>query len=157
MKTRYAIQFIFWLTIILNFNCKKTTEGVDINDNLENIDADLNRVEAGSDRFVIWPEDNCTLATSTTIVGFGRYAPNGPLLLSWRMISGPGTPQVQTIKNGRIEVSQLQLGVYQFEVSFDKIYGNYNKDSVRIIVDDLSSPLKEFIFSDQTWIVVTDR
>ncbi len=158
MKALNALQFIFCcLLILLNVGCRKADDSIGVDDGQVNVDEDLNRVHAGSDRMIAWPNSKCSLGVWTSTVGYGRYAPNGPLLLSWRMISGPDTPQIQTIENGRIEVSQLSIGVYQFEVSFDKRYGNFNKDSCRIVVDTLSNPPKEIFFLNQNWTAETSQ
>ena len=152
MKAHITLQFVFCcLCIVLNVACKKTYSGPG-NGIEPEVDADLNRVYTGYDRMVVWPKSECIIGASLTIVSFGRYAVNGPLKLEWRIISGPGSPQLEIIDNSTIKLSQLSIGVYQIEASFDKSYGTHNRDTTRVIVDSLSNPPVEVILPNQHWV-----
>ena len=154
MTARFTLLVSFsCLCILVNIACNKT--GSNPGTGIANGDADLNRAYPGYDRFVIWPERECVLGVSLTLVTYGKYAVNGPLQLHWRILSGPGTPQIEIIDNSSVKLSGLNIGIYQYEVSFDAQYGTHNRDTSRVIVDALSNPPAEYIFSNRYWVPET--
>ena len=102
---------------------------------------------AGQDFQVILPTDFCWLS--------GGYGENGNIKVEktlWTKISGPSSGVLQNPDLLRTKVSNLEKGIYEFELTITNMKGLTGKDTVRAIVGKMSETPKEMIFKDIEWI-----
>jgi hypothetical protein len=71
--------------------------------------------------------------------------------INWVKVSGPTSIVIENKNALMTKVSGLEKGVYQFEFSITNTFGVTAKDTVAIIVGQLSSNPKEIIFKDLSW------
>jgi hypothetical protein len=103
-------------------------------------------INAGADKIVHSPTNSTFLGGGLS----GALTSNQTIL--WSKISGPSTFIIESPNSLRTKVSNLQMGVYQFEVRIQDNVGLIDKDTCSIIVGQLSNPSKEFLFTNQVWV-----
>jgi hypothetical protein len=102
-------------------------------------------VRAGTDKLVFYPTNFTRLYGSLSTWG------NVIQTIGWSKISGPSSFLIETPNSLGTKVSNLQIGIYQFEVFVQDTAGLTNKDTCTVIVDQLSDAPTEFIFTNQVW------
>ena len=70
----------------------------------------------------------------------------------WKKISGPSNSILETPNSLRTKVSNLEKGIYEFELTVMNKKGITAKDTVAVTVGEISISPKEIIFKDLTWI-----
>ncbi|MDI5948818.1 PKD domain-containing protein [Flavobacterium yafengii] len=100
---------------------------------------------AGGDIQVILPTNFCWLS--------GGYSHSGTIdNFVWKKISGPSTYILESPNSLRTKVSNLEKGIYEFELTITNKKGLTGKDTARVIVGEMSLNPKEIIFKDIEWI-----
>lgn len=102
---------------------------------------------AGQDFQVILPTNFCYLS--------GGYSENKNIKVVktlWKKISGSSSGVLQSPDSLRTKVSNLEKGIYEFELTITNMLGLIGKDTVRVIVGEMSKTPKEIIFKDMEWI-----
>ena len=100
---------------------------------------------AGTDKFVFDPGSFCTLN------GVAQDSENNIQTILWSKISGPSSFLIEHPDSLSTKVSNLQIGVYQFEVFVQDTGGLTDKDTCTVIVDQISGTPNEVILSNQVW------
>jgi hypothetical protein len=102
-------------------------------------------VRAGTDKLVYYPTNFTNLYGSMMTWG------NIIQTISWKKVSGPSSFFIETPNSLGTKVSNLQVGVYQFEVSVQDTAGLSDKDTCTVIVGQISNNPSEIIFQNQIW------
>jgi len=100
-------------------------------------------VNAGIDKLVFYPT-NFTFLYGSTSGGFQT--------ISWSKISGPPSFFIETPNSIGTKVSNLQIGVYQFEIFFQGNAGLSKRDTCTVVVNQISDTPKEVLFKNQIWV-----
>lgn len=66
--------------------------------------------------------------------------------------SGPSSYKLENPNSIKTKVSNLEKGIYEFELTVTNTNGLTGKDTVRVIVGEISENSKEIIFKDRKWI-----
>lgn len=101
---------------------------------------------AGEDFQLILPTDFCWLS--------GAYSEDGNIKvekLLWKKLSGPASYLLGNPDSLRTKVSNLEKGIYEFELTVTNTRGLTGKDISRVVVGEMSSNPKEIIFKDLIW------
>lgn len=109
--------------------------------------APLPAVSAGEDLQVIWPTDFCWLS--------GNYSYVKALDIEkilWEKISGPSSYILEDPESLRTKVSNLEKGIYEFQITITNKKGLIGKDIAKIIVREMSASPKEIVFKDTAWV-----
>ena len=100
---------------------------------------------AQADFQVILPTNFCWL--------YGSYGGNiKPEKTLWEKISGPSSAVIQNPDSLRTKVSNLEKGIYEFELTITNKNGLTAKDIARFVVGQMSETAKEIIFKDMDWV-----
>lgn len=102
---------------------------------------------AGQDFQVILPTDFCWLR--------GGYSENGNIKVEktlWKKISRSSSCVLENPDSLRTKVSNMEKGIYEFELTITNTRGLTGKDTVRVIVGEISETPNETIFKDMEWI-----
>ena len=149
MKTiRFFRIMILVAIMFVNANCKKenpfanATSGVVVPPPTINTSPKAN---AGSDKQVILPTNTCLLA------GSAYDKENNIQMAQWDKISGPASFLIENQTSISTQVKNLQLGVYQFELTVKDSYGLMSKDTVAVTVGQISTTPNETIFKNFIW------
>ena len=102
-------------------------------------------IRAGTDKLVFYPTNFTNLYGSLSTWG------NIIQTISWSKISGPSSFLIETPNSLGTRVSNLQIGVYQFEVFLQDTAGLTDRDTCTVIVGQLSATPNEVIFTNQVW------
>lgn len=122
---------------------QNTTPPVNQNDtSLANITPN---VSAGADIFLVLPLNSCTL------IGSAQY-PESIHTVSWKKISGPGSFVIQNPSSLETKVSNLEKGVYEFELTIANKAGLTGKNSVFVTVMVEGTGKNEKIYQDLRWV-----
>jgi hypothetical protein len=97
------------------------------------------------DKLVFYPTSFTNLSASISTRG------NIIQTISWSKISGPSSFLIETPNSLGTKVSNLQIGVYQFELFVQDKAGLTDKDTCTVIVGQLSATPNEVILTNQTW------
>jgi hypothetical protein len=100
---------------------------------------------AGEDLFV-WPPVN-----EVTLNGSYLDPENNVQYVGWTMISGPSSVKFSNQASLSTKVSDLEAGVYQFELSVTDDWNLFVNDTVFVFVGALANST-EIIFRDLKWI-----
>lgn len=101
-------------------------------------------VYAGADFQVILPTDFCWLS--------GSYGDIGHIdTILWQIISGPSSYTLENPNSLRTKVTNLEKGIYDFELTVINKKGLTGKDISRVTVGEISANPKEIIFKDTAW------
>ena len=103
--------------------------------------------QAGNDQYVFFPADFCTLN------GVAQDLENNIQTILWSNISGPSSFLIEHPDSLSTKVSNLQIGVYQFEMFVQDIAGLTDKDTCTVIVRQMSGTPNEVIFTNQVWVL----
>jgi hypothetical protein len=101
-------------------------------------------VRSGNDKLVFLPEN------AGFLNGSASYSHSLPRLL-WTKISGPQAFFIENPDALGTKISNLEKGIYEFEIT---AFGNgtyTSKDTCKVIVNHLSSNPREFILTNQYW------
>ena len=101
---------------------------------------------AGQDIVIFFPTNFCTLS------GKAQDIENNIQTILWSKISGPSSFFIEHPDSLLTKVSNLQIGVYQFELTVTDSIGLYGKDTIQVIVNQSSANSNEIIFQNQTWV-----
>jgi len=80
------------------------------------------------------------------------YYNTGGLKFRWEKITGPSSYSLQDPDSLITKVSNLVLGVYQFELKATDTAGNSIRDTMTVNVEPATSPGNQVYFWDLTWI-----
>ena len=105
------------------------------------------KANAGPDKLVYYPTNFTNLSGSMSTWG------NIIQTISWSKISGPSSFLIETPNSLGTKVSNLQIGVYQFEMFVQDNAGLTDKDTCTVIVGQLSATPNEVIFTNQVWFL----
>jgi hypothetical protein len=95
---------------------------------------------AGSDTTIYLPANSYMLNASSS------YDPDGTISsYQWQEISGPATATASTMIGSEIDVTNLQEGVYQFELTVTDNQGATSTATVKIVVDKSPTGTNKFI------------
>ena len=100
----------------------------------------------GQDILVFFPNNFCRL------YGSANDKENNIQTFLWNKISGPSSFHIETPNSLGTKVSNLQMGIYHFELTVTDSRGLYGKDTVKVIVGQLAGNTNEIIFENQIWI-----
>jgi hypothetical protein len=103
------------------------------------------KANAGTDKLVYYPANFTNLYGSMSTWG------NIIQTISWSKISGPPSFLIETPNSLGTKVSNLQIGVYQFELLVRDTAGLFSKDTCTVIVGQMSTNMSEIIFQNQIW------
>lgn len=101
---------------------------------------------AGPDKFVFDPVSFCTLN------GVAQDLENNIQTILWSKISGPSSFLIEHPGLLLTKVSNLQIGVYQFELTVTDSMGMYAKDTIKVTVSQVPANSNEIILENQIWI-----
>lgn len=102
------------------------------------------RVGAGNDKLIFLP------ANTGFLSAWASYSHTLPRLL-WAKISGPQSYSIEQPDNLRSKISNLEKGIYEFELTAFGTGTYTSKDTCKVIVNQLPSNTSEFILNDQQW------
>lgn len=100
---------------------------------------------AGQDLMLIKPEGVGWLSGSYS---FNETIEN----VLWTKISGPSSYHLESPNTLRTKISNLENGIYEFELTLIAKSGKTAKDTVKITVGELSKNPQELHFADLIWI-----
>lgn len=148
---------LFSATLLINSGCTE-------DDNIYNVtpintlpttqNIKLN-VSAGDDIQVILSSDSKFLILSGYYIARGIQ---GEIInlnnakIQWKKKSGPSSYKLENPNSIKTKVSNLEKGIYEFELTVTNTNGLTGKDTVRVIVGEISENSKEIIFKDRKWI-----
>ena len=90
---------------------------------------------AGPDQTITLPVNSATLA------GIG-FDPDGSIVAyTWKQLSGPSNNVLFALNTATTYANGLVAGTYEFELTVTDNLGGTDKDSVKVIVNDLAAPL----------------
>ncbi len=99
-------------------------------------------INAGTDKLVYYPTNFTNLHGSMS----------GALqTITWSKISGPPSFFIETPNSLGTKVSNLEIGVYQFEL-FQGNAALSNRDTCTVVVNQMSDTPKEILFTNQVWV-----
>lgn len=101
---------------------------------------------AGQDQLVFFPTSFCTLN------GHAYDRENNIRTVLWSKISGPSSFLIAHPDSLSTVVSNLQIGVYQFELTVTDSMGMYGKDTINVIVDQMPVNTNEIILENLVWV-----
>ena len=157
MKPVISVTFIaIVILFIVNNGCIKqcdtcppaicdTCQGVSVGVGGGGTSSNAPTANAGPDKLVYYPTNFANLYGSMSSGG------NSIQAISWSRISGPSSFFIESPNSLGTKVSNLQIGVYQFEVFVQDNAGLADKDTCTVIVDRLSDAPTEVIFTNQVW------
>jgi hypothetical protein len=96
------------------------------------------------DKLVFYP-------TSFTNLSAGGSTWNIIQTFSWSKVSGPSSFLIETPNSLKTKVSNLQIGVYQFQLFVQDAAGLTEKDTCTVIVGQLSATPNEVVLTNQAW------
>lgn len=103
------------------------------------------KANAGPDKLVYYP------ATFSNLFGSISSGGNSIQTISWSKISGPSSFLIETPNSLGTQVSNLQIGIYQFEMFIQDTGGLTDKDTCTVIVGQISATPNEVIFTNEVW------
>ena len=103
------------------------------------------KANAGPDKLVYYPTSFTNLYGSMSTWG------NIIQTISWNKISGPSSFVIETPNSLGTKVSNLQIGIYQFEIFVQDAAGLTDKDTCTVTVGQISATPNEVILSNQVW------
>jgi hypothetical protein len=101
---------------------------------------------SGQDLLLFLPTNFCLL------YGSAYDGENNIQTSLWSKISGPSSFLIEHPNSLSTKVSNLQIGIYQFELTVTDSIGLYGKDTIQVTVGQLSTNSNEIIFQNQTWV-----
>src|SRR5690606_4434727 len=99
---------------------------------------------AGSDIYIVFPVDSCSL------VGSAQY-PDFIEIILWNKISGPGSFVIENPGSYKSKVRNLEKGAYAFELSITDKTGLTSRDTVSVNVLTEGSGENVKVFKDLQW------
>ena len=131
---------VFAMLIVLNINCTNKPQPL-LPPAKPNTAPSGN---AGQDKLVFFPTNLCTLN------GTALDSENNIRTILWSKISGPSSFLIEHSDSLLSKVSNLQIGVYQFELTVTDSRGMSGKDTIKVTVNQITG--NEIILENQTWI-----
>ena len=101
---------------------------------------------AGQDQLVFFPTNFCILN------GNAYDAENNIRTILWSKVSGPSSFHIEHPDSVSTKLSNLEIGVYQFEITVTDSLGMFEKDTAKIIVNQMRSNTRELIIENISWI-----
>ncbi|MEJ8819742.1 PKD domain-containing protein [Lacibacter sp. H407] len=99
---------------------------------------------AGTDIFMIFPVNSCTLKGAT-------YYPQSIQTISWNKIGGTGSFVIENSGSFVTDVRDLETGIHLFELTIISKAGLTGKDTVSVTVFKETKGENELIFEDRQW------
>jgi hypothetical protein len=90
---------------------------------------------AGPDQTITLPVNSATLA------GIGFDTDGSIVAYTWKQLSGPSNNVLFALNTATTYANGLVVGTYEFELTVTDNLGGTDKDSVKIIVNDIAAPL----------------
>ena len=146
-------SYTFQLTVTDNSGATNSDQvTVTVNPAINNINQ-LPVAMAGSDTTIYLPASSFLLNASSS------YDPNGNITsYQWQEISGPNTAVASSMKSAEVDLSGLQEGIYQFQLTVTDNQGASSTATVTISVDKNSGPLDEFtVFPNPAQNILNSR
>ena len=106
-------------------------------------------VDAGRDIILVLP------VNETYLNGSYSYTGTSISSISWTQVSGPASFMIENRNALQTKLSNLEEGVYQFELTVTDATGSYDKDTVAITVKQSPSVTingNVIIYNDREWI-----
>jgi len=103
-------------------------------------------IKAGTDKLVYYPTNFTQLSANLS----GGTINNQTIL--WSKVSGPSSFFIETPNSLGTKVTNLQIGIYRFEVRIWNNVGVLDKDTCTVIVGQLPDSPKEILFTNQVWV-----
>ncbi len=121
--------------------------------------ADVNKLSlppvavAGSDTTIYLP------ANTYTLNGQQSYDPDGTIVsYQWKEISGPNTAGSTSMNNVQVDLSNMQAGSYEFQLTVTDNQGNSSTSTVKVLVDDASAQADQILlFPNPAHDVITGK
>jgi hypothetical protein len=95
-------------------------------------------VYAGEDIVVKLSEGN-----TAKLVGNAIDPDNDYISYRWKQVSGPNNCAIASSTRSSTEISNLQMGVYTFELTATDSHGLTNTATVRVIVEETAAPIEQ--------------
>jgi hypothetical protein len=123
------------------------------------VQPDVNKINmapvamAGTDTTIYLPADTYTLN------GQSSYDPDGSIAsYQWQETSGPNTAGSTSMNSAQVDLTSMQAGVYQFQLTVTDNQGSTSSSIVKISVDDVTSQADQLIlFPNPAHDVITGK
>ena len=152
MPKLLLINLLFWGMIFIS--CRKVPVVNNVSTAIENPvpspPSPLNsvyttpNVSAGSDIYIVFPGDSCTLNGS---VQFPEHIET----VLWNKITGQGSLVIENPGSYKTKLRNLEKGIYIFELTVTNKAGLSGKDTVSVFVLEEGSYENEIVFKDLQW------
>lgn len=150
-KIHFFTIIILVVIVIISANCTKeapATSNSTVSNNPPPPPPPINTppiAYAGSDLQLILPANTCFL------FGSAYDKENSIQQVLWNKISGPASFLIEDPNSSSTPVRNLELGVYQFELTVRDSLGLMSKDTVAVTVGQISTTPNEKIFNNLSW------
>jgi len=101
---------------------------------------------AGEDQFVFLPANNCKL------IGYKINNENNIDSIQWKKIAGPASYHIENSDSIITNITNLERGIYEFELTMTLSGGLKSKDTCKVIVGEISPNPTTIILQNQKWI-----
>jgi hypothetical protein len=101
---------------------------------------------AGQDQLIFFPTNFCILN------GNAYDAENNIRTILWSKISGPSSVVIENQDSIFTKLSNLEVGVYRFELAVTDSLGMFEKDTVKVTVNRMATNTSELILENRFWI-----
>jgi len=101
---------------------------------------------AGGDQLVFFPTNFCILK------GNAYDVENNVRSILWSKVSGPSSFHIEHPDSVFTKLSDLAIGVYQFELTVTDSLGMFGKDTIKVTVNQMSTNTHEVILENRFWI-----
>jgi len=99
-----------------------------------------------SDQLVFFPTNFCILN------GSAYDLENNIKSILWTKVSGPSSFHIEHADSVSTKLSDLTIGVYQFELTVTDSLGMFGKDTIKITVNQMPANTHELILENRFWI-----
>jgi hypothetical protein len=100
---------------------------------------------AGVDVYIVFPENSYLLKGSAQF-------PEDIQTILWSKVAGPVEPLIETPNSFETKVSNLEKGIYEFELTITDKAGLIDKDTVAVFILNEGSGKNELLFKDLQWV-----
>jgi len=101
---------------------------------------------AGADQLVFFPTNFCILK------GNAYDVENNVRTILWSKVSGPSSFYIEHPDSVSTKLSDLAIGVYQFELTVTDSLGMFEKDTIKITVNQMPANTNELTIKNRLWI-----
>jgi hypothetical protein len=108
---------------------------------------------AGIDTTIYLPADTYTLN------GQSSFDPDGTIVsYQWQQISGPNTAGSTSMNSAQVDLTNLQVGLYEFQLTVTDNQGSTSSSMLKVSVDDATSQGDQIIlFPNPAHDVITGK